>query len=1259
MRSCRPIRLRFGSNTETPGPGRTARSVAALAVVLALTASLTPAPATATSDTGGPQGTTATAGPQEGDVTVLESFEGGVPAAYFPWANRAELEPVLSVVADSTVPGSDAGNDVLEASVTGASGAGDYFGFTEDTVEEDWSASDGFRFWYRGTASGRTLAFELKNEGRLFEQSVVDDRAEWREISVLFTDLRLKEDPSADTRFDPSVGTGFAVTLTGLGAGNHRFDDVGLFTRSVTLQDFEGDVPFGSPTDPFGVFSWNSADAFVTMAVTEKERAGTTGNHVLTGTYAIPAGGYGGISDNLATPQDWSGFRGIRFWWYASQGSNPASPTAGPDIEVEVKDGGPDAEHAERWTATFKDNWGSSTSRWKLVELPFTTFTLDDYQPGSGDTLDQRLDLTSAWGTGITFAAGNSSPVPYAIDGLQLYGKPVVLADLTAGTDREVYLVDQGGSVDVDLRLTTLTGQPLASPVTVSYRPGAGTAAAGRDFADFGGELTFPAGTPSGSTSGFTVQALAKEEGATALSVPIVFSAPGVDFSATPRVVINAHGLPYLDQSLPTADRVADLLSRMTLPEKAGQMTQAERLGLTDAAQIAELGLGSLLSGGGSVPDGNTPEGWADMIDGYQRQALSTRLQIPLLYGADAVHGHSNVLDATIFPHNLGLGATRDPALVQTVAEVTAAETRATGVNWAFAPCLCVTRDERWGRTYESFGEDPALVKSFARANIVGLQGSDPGNISGSGEVLASAKHWAGDGGTRYEASEAGHGYPIDQGVTHAGSLAEFSTLHIDPYLPALEAGVGSIMPSYSGIDLGQGSTRMHENRLLNTTVLKEQLGFTGFLISDWEGIDKLPGGTYTDKAVRSVNSGLDMAMAPYNFEAFIDSITGAVGTGEIEAARIDDAVTRILTQKFHLGLFDQPFADRSRQVDIGSAAHRQVARRAAAQSQVLLKNDAVLPLAKTGSYYVAGSNADDLGHQLGGWSISWQGGSGDTTTGTSILEGVREVAPDATVVYSRDASAPLDGASTGIVVVGEEPYAEGVGDVGNNGKDLSLSAADRATIDRVCGAMECVVLVVAGRTQLITDKLDSIEGLVASFLPGSEGAGVADVLFGDVPFTGRLPLSWPATAEQVPINVGDEDYQPLFAYGWGLRTDSPRARLETVSASLPPGDARSAVEAALASEVWAPDGTVSDAQAAVRLLDAAARALPGTEGGTMRAADSVVTLVRDLAQATVTPGAEAAPGTAATMADAEHALLTGDPSRAVHLLATAIGVQP
>ena len=1187
--------------------------------------------------------------PSTGETTVIEDFDNGVPTDYSTWAISDEFKPALTTATDAGIPGSATDNAVLVATVGGAPAEGDWFGFTNDRAAENWSGSDGFSFWFLGTGSNKTLGYELKSGGQIFDQTVIDDSTGWRKISVLFSDLRLKNNHASPARFDSSASTGFAVTLSGLGAGAWNFDKFGIFDRVVTLQDFEGEVPLSTSDDPVGFFTWGSERDLATMSVNTLERDGRADNKVLSGSYLIPSGGYAGFSDNLATPQNWSSFRGIRFWWYASQPSNPASPTAGDDIKVEIKDGGPDGEHSELWAATFKDNWGSSTSRWKLVELPFSRFTLGGYQPGNAETKNGTLDLTKAWGFAPTFTPGKATSTPWAIDDVQLYGSPAAAATVSVTATQDVTLVDAGETATVELRVATPSGDPLQSDAVITYAAGDGSAVEGIDFTAFGGSVTFPAGTESGATQSIDIDTLAVSGEAESKSIPIVLTASGVSLPQTaPRVVINAHDLPYLDASKPTAVRVADLLSRMSLAEKAGQMVQAERLGLTSPSQIADLGLGSILSGGGSVPAANTPEGWADMIDGYQRQALSTSLQIPLLYGADAVHGHSNVTDATMFPHNIGLGATRNPALVQRVAEVTAEETKATGVNWAFAPCLCVSRDERWGRTYESFGEDPALVKSFARANTVGLQGSDPSDLSGPFKVLATAKHWAGDGGTAYDPTKVGSGYPIDQGLTTADSLEDFEALFVDPYIPSIEAGVGSIMPSYSGVDLGDGDVRMHENTLLNTTVLKGELGFDGFLISDWEGIDKLPGGTYAQKAVRSVNSGLDMAMAPYNFGAFITSVTDAVGSGDIEQTRVDDAVSRILTQKFALGLFENAMTDRSQLDDFASAEHAAVARDAVAKSQVLLKNDGVLPLDKAASIYLAGSNADDLGNQAGGWTISWQGGSGDTTAGDTIREGIAEVAPDADVTYSRTATEPLAGHDVGIVVVGETPYAEGQGDVGNNGKSLSLSTADRATIDKVCGAMDCVVLVVAGRTQLVTDKLGAIDGLVASFLPGSEGAGVADVLFGDEPFTGRLPLTWPATADQVPINVGDESYEPLYGYGWGERTDAPLARLQGVRTALEPGGARDAVSAIIDAPVWDSEGHVSDAAAALPLIEAAAALLTGTN------ADLVVTVARDLAQDAITAG-DGVEGSVALAADAEHLLLTGDAAGAVELLAQVL----
>ncbi|GAB2986011.1 glycoside hydrolase family 3 N-terminal domain-containing protein [Frigoribacterium salinisoli] len=1199
--------------------------------------------------------------PNSGASTVLDDFEDGVPSGYTTWGSAPAVTPVLGAAA----PGRDGSGQALEAVVAGPTEDGSWFGFTHDTPATDWSSADGFSFWFEGTGSGGTLRYELKNgQGALFEVAVPDDSVGWRQVSVLFSDLRLKGQPDSDQRFDPTASTGFAVTLTALGAGTWRFDDVALFERATTIEDFEGEVPLGTASDPVGFFTWAGPDAAavdVTREVTVQERGGVADNHVLSGRYQVPSGSWGGFSHNLAESQDWSSYQGIRFWWYASQPNNPASPTAGSDIKVEIKDGDPagssTGETSELWQATFRDNWGSSTSRWKLVELPFSAFTLGGYQPGDEATRNGTLDLTAANGYALTFPVGTPGPVGYAVDDVQLYGTPARVSRVAVEPSQDVHLVDAGGAATIPMTLTTADGEPLGSDVAVEWSTSDDSAVAGTDYVAADGTLTFPAGTASGDSRDVVVETLAATGAAESKQLRVELTSTTARVGDGPRVVIRAHDLPYLDAALPTAERVEDLLARMSLEEKVGQMAQAERLGLPSTDDISRYGLGSILSGGGSVPEGGEAVDWADMVDGYQREALSTPLQIPMIYGVDAVHGHSNVEGATIFPHNTGLGAARDPELVREIMRVTAQEVRATGIPWTFAPCLCVTRDERWGRSYESFGEDPDLVRTFAAPSVLGLQGDDPTDIGGADEVLATAKHWAGDGGTSYDESVAGTGgYPIDQGVTEASSLDEFRRLHVDPYLPAIEAGVGTIMPSYSAVDLGDGPVRMHENGALNTDLLKDELGFEGFLISDWEGIDKLPGGSYAEKSVRSVNAGLDMAMAPYNYDDFITAIVEGVRSGDVAQARVDDAVRRILTQKFDLNLFEQPFAERAGIDEVGSAEHRAVARRAAAQSQVLLQDSGVLPLSDQQSIYLAGSTADDLGRQMGGWTISWQGGSGDTTTGTSIAEGMREVAPEADITVSPDASAPMTDGQVGVVVVGERPYAEGQGDVPNNGSSLSLTAQDRATIDTVCGAMECVVLVVSGRPQLLDGVLDVADAVVASFLPGSEGTGVADVLFGDEPFAGRLPVTWAASADQVPINVGDESYDPAFPYGWGLRTDVPRDRLEALAASLPAGGAQEAVQVALDADVWAADGTVADAPEALRLLLAAAAALTGTDTATMAAADDLVSLARDLAQVAMLDGT-AADGSAAITADAEHAVAQGRPDDAVIGFASVLGL--
>jgi beta-glucosidase len=660
-----------------------------------------------------------------------------------------------------------------------------------------------------------------------------------------------------------------------------------------------------------------------------------------------------------------------------------------------------------------------------------------------------------------------------------------------------------------------------------------------------------------GSAGRRTRRAIVAAAAALSMGVAAIVAAPGALAGGGPGGGGNpGHGGPvYENPRAPVPKRVADLLSRMTLPEKIGQMTQAERASVTDdPSQITSLALGSLLSGGGSVPTPNTPQAWADMVDGFQRAALATRLHIPIIYGVDSVHGHGNLYGATVFPHNIGLGATRDPRLVEDVEHVTADETRASGPQWAFAPCLCAARDDRWGRTYESFGEDPDLVIKMESA-IDGFQGDGGRDLADRDRVLATAKHYAGDGDTTYGTGSGD--YKIDQGIDIT-NRQDFWNTSLRQYVPAVkDHDVGSVMPSYSSVDWtedGVGNPiNMHGNQELIAGTLKGKLGFDGFVISDYNGIDHI-GGDFHSNVVTSVNAGVDMFMQPQNYADFITTLLAAVNAGEVPIGRIDDAVSRILAKKFELGLFEHPFTDRTDIGQIGSPQHRAVARRAVAESQVLLKNDRrALPLQGKGDLYVAGSNSDNIGNQAGGWTLTWQGGSTTQIPGTTILQGIRDAARHADVISSPDASAPVPAGATGIVVVGETPYSEGFGDVGgpqwaydpgDNGvprppQTMELNAADKAAVDKVCAAAaKCVVLVVSGRPLIIDPaQLAETDALVASWLPGSEGEGVADVLFGRKPFTGKLPVTWPKTIDQEPINVGDANYDPLFPFGFGLRT--------------------------------------------------------------------------------------------------------------------------
>ncbi|MFE6037166.1 glycoside hydrolase family 3 N-terminal domain-containing protein [Streptomyces sp. NPDC056452] len=978
----------------------------------------------------------------------------------------------------------------------------------------------------------------------------------------------------------------------------------------VLVDRFEGEVPLGNPPAN-SLFTWGG-DADDHPALEFKERADAPeGAKVLQGTYDISA--WGGLSHEFAVdqpPENWTAHKGIRFWWYG-QNTAPLPPGSGKRINFEIKDGGANGGASELWTTSFTDDWEG----WHQVEIPFADFVYRaDYQPVGG--IDQVLGLDEMWGYALTLPPG--APGAFAMDAVELYGKADPALKSSVVIDSAVHPVKEGGTADIRISVATTGSVPIEEPVTVAYTTQGGSAESGKDYTPVTGTHTFPAGTASGTTHTVSV-ATRKDGGAeSAETVPLELTVTGAKPpKENPQVVIDAHGLPYQNAKLPVKKRVEDLLSRMSPAEKAGQMTQAERNALRSQGDIAAYDLGSLLSGGGSVPTPNTAAAWAKMVDAYQLRARATRFQIPLIYGVDAVHGHNNVIGSTIMPHNIGIGAGRDPKLAEKTGAVTASEVRATGIPWDFAPCVCVTRDERWGRSYEAYGEDPALVEAMETV-ITGMQGHASGkDLARSDKVLASAKHFVGDGGTEFGSSTTGS-YPIDQGITKV-TREELEAVHLSPFAESVKRGVGTVMPSYSSLDiLGDdvGPVKMHANAEMINGVLKDRMGFEGFVISDWQAIDQIPG-DYASDVRTSVNAGLDMIMVPTRYQEFTETLQAEVTAGRIGQARIDDAVSRILTQKFRLGLFEKPYADPSNLDEVGSADHRAVAREAAAKSQVLLKNDgAVLPLRPSQKVYVAGSNADDLGNQAGGWTVSWQGASGRTTTGTTILEGIRK--NNASATYSKDASAATDGYDVGVVVVGETPYAEGIGDVGN-GHDLVLTAADQAAVDKVCAAMKCAVLIVSGRPQLIGDKLGDIDALVASWLPGTEGDGVADVLYGKKAFTGQLPVTWPKSESQLPINVGDAAYDPQFPYGWGLTT------LKKV-----PGGGELTLTALAAAAHLAEKAHLGKTPAGKAIVDQARLLVQQKAGGTPTAAVSK------------------------PFAEADHLLLTGDLTGAVAKLRTA-----
>ncbi len=590
----------------------------------------------------------------------------------------------------------------------------------------------------------------------------------------------------------------------------------------------------------------------------------------------------------------------------------------------------------------------------------------------------------------------------------------------------------------------------------------------------------------------------------------------------------------YLDSTASIDERVADLLGRMTLNEKIGQMVQTERNFANVNSVITSYFLGSILSGGGSTPGSNTVPDWVNMYNGMQDAALATRLKIPLIYGIDAVHGNNNVYGATIFPHNIGLGCTRDSMLVYECARATASEVRATGLNWTFSPCIAVPRNIRWGRTYEGFGETPELQKMMAVAAVTGYQGDSVGT---PGRILACAKHYIGDGGT-YSG--------IDRGNTVIDE-AGLRQIHLPGYISAIDAGVGSVMVSFNSWN----GEYCHGHEYLITDLLKGELGFDGFVVSDWEAVQYLDSDFKTAVGM-SVNAGIDMFMEPTRPIDFINNLIQLVYAGTVPQSRIDDAVARILAVKFRLGLFEHPYATTAWADSLGSAEHRAIAREAVRKSLVLLKNnDDMLPLSKTtGMILVAGARANDIGSQCGGWTITWQGGTGAITPGTTIFNAVRNVRGAENVVYSAGGTT-TESVDYAIVVVGETPYAEGSGDT----QKPQLTAADLAVISNVKQlGIPYVILLISGRPLILENVINDATAFVACWLPGTEASGITDVLFGDYDFSGKLSHTWPSSISQEPLNWGDAVYLPLFPYGYGLsyaQNEVPEA--DTVSFSVYP----------------------------------------------------------------------------------------------------------
>ena len=603
--------------------------------------------------------------------------------------------------------------------------------------------------------------------------------------------------------------------------------------------------------------------------------------------------------------------------------------------------------------------------------------------------------------------------------------------------------------------------------------------------------------------------------------------------------------------------RIRTILGGMSLAQKVGQMVQAEIQSITPD-QVRQFAIGSVLNGGGSWPGNNkhaAPASWTALADSYWQASMSTSVptKVPIIWGIDAVHGNNNIFGATLFPHNIGLGAARDTCLLRSIAAATARQVRVTGQDWAFAPTLAVVRDDRWGRTYEGYSEDPSITRVYAAEMMRGLQGLGDTSATTFPGVIATAKHFIGDGGTNNG---------VDQGV-NMSSLTDMINIHGQGYYGALGAGAQSVMVSYSSwtnTAAGINEGKMHGSHHMLTDVLRQKIGFDGLLVSDFNGIAQVPGCT-TSSCPQAVNAGIDLFMVPTDWQQFITNTVAQVQNGQIPMSRIDDAVTHILRVKLRAGLFEAPRpSQRAMAGDGTKLVERALARQAVQESLVLLKNNGnVLPLARTQRILVVGKSADSFSNQSGGWSLTWQGtgnSNADYTTGDTILTGIKNTVGANQVVFSADGTGVNVASFNAVIaVIGETPYAEFMGDITATGtlEHARRFPEDLAVLDRVRGqGVPVITVLLSGRALYTNKELNRSDAFVAAWLPGTEGGGIADVLFRNasgginVDFSGKLSYSWPRAACQTPLNVGTPNYNPLFPFGFGL-TYSDHQTLSTL----------------------------------------------------------------------------------------------------------------